>query len=338
MSGRFLMKQIAQQSGLSLATVDRVLNERSGVRAQSRQRVAQAIEELEQQENLLSLKGQKFMVDLVMEAPRRFSRMVEESLRAVLPMAQPAVLRVRHHIAETWQEGALCHCLRTIARKGSDGVLLKAPKTPEIEAAAQCLRQAGIPVVTLVSDLAVPVRDAYVGLDNHAAGATAAYLLHGWMRDRALTVLVSLSSHRFEGEEERVRGFSQQLQALRSDATLCRIDQGRGLGPDTVTLVRDALEHTPAINAVYSVGGANRAIAEAFELRGEAAQVFIGHDLDDDNVSLLKAGTLTAVIHHDLKRDLHHACESILAAHGYRLNQAPVSQSIQVVTPYNVAG
>lgn len=337
MSRRFLMKQIAQQSGLSLATVDRVLNDRSGARVQSRRRVEQAIEELEQQESLLSLKGQKFMVDLVVEAPKRFSRLVEESLRAVLPMAQPAVLRIRHHIAETWQEGALCHCLDTIARKGCDGVLLKAPKTPEVEAAALRLRQAGVPVVTLASDLAEPVRDAYVGLDNHAAGATAAYLLHGWMRDRPLTVLLSLSSHRFEGEEERVRGFSQRLQVLRPDASLCRIDQGRGLGPDTVTLVRDALERTPAINAVYSVGGANRAIAQAFELRGEAAQVFIGHDLDDDNISLLKSGTLSAVIHHDLKRDLHHACEKILAAHGYRLNQPPVSQSIQIVTPYNLA-
>lgn len=338
MARRFLMKQICQQSGLSLATVDRVLNERSGVRAQSRRRVAQAIEELQQQEDLLSLKGQKFMLDLVMEAPERFSRMVSDSLAAVLPSVQPAVLRVRHHTAETWQEGEFCLCLDTIARKGSDGVLLKAPKTPEIEAAALRLRQAGIPVVTLASDLAEPVRDAYVGLDNHAAGATAAYLLHSWMRDRPLTVLLSLSSHRFEGEEERVRGFCQQLQALRGDAGICRIDQGRGLGPDTVSLVREALEQSPQINAVYSVGGANRAIAQAFELCGEAPQVFIGHDLDKDNISLLKAGVLTAVIHHDLKRDLHHACEKILAAHGYRLSQPPVSQSIQIVTPYNLAG
>ena len=40
--------------------------------------------------------------------------------------------------------------------------------------------------------------------------------------------------------------------------------------------------------------------------------MFIGHDLDDDNLALLRAGRLSAVLHHDLHHDLHMACLSVM--------------------------
>lgn len=62
---------------------------------------------------------------------------------------------------------------------------------------------AGIPVVTLVTDLPTSPRSAYVGIDNRAAGAMAAYLTEQWMGERPDNVLVTLSSGSFRGEEER---------------------------------------------------------------------------------------------------------------------------------------
>ena len=49
MARRFLMKEIALQAGVGLATVDRVLNGRPNVHERSRQRVQHAIKELERQ-------------------------------------------------------------------------------------------------------------------------------------------------------------------------------------------------------------------------------------------------------------------------------------------------
>ncbi len=67
--------------------------------------------------------------------------------------------------------------LGRIARTGSHGVILKAPDMPEVGDAVARLTAAGIPVVTLVTDLPSSARVAYVGIDNRAAGATAAYLI-----------------------------------------------------------------------------------------------------------------------------------------------------------------
>src|SRR5947208_62368 len=79
--------------------------------------------------------------------------------------------------------------------------------------------EAGIPVVTLVSDLPFSKRVAYVGMDNRSAGATAAYLVSQWLGEspgssaspaspgRGSRVLVALSRSVFRGEEEREIGF-----------------------------------------------------------------------------------------------------------------------------------
>ena len=63
------------------------------------------------------------------------------------------------------------------------GVILKAPDVPEVTAAVARLSEHGIPVVTLVTDLPFSQRVAYVGIDNRAAGATAAYLVNRWLGD-----------------------------------------------------------------------------------------------------------------------------------------------------------
>jgi LacI family transcriptional regulator len=61
------------------------------------------------------------------------------------------------------------------------------------------------------------------------------------------------------------------------------------------------------------------------------------HDLDVENLALLRAGRLSAVLHHDLALDLRRACHVVMQAHG-ALPGTPRSwhSGVQVVTPYNI--
>ena len=65
----------------------------------------------------------------------------------------------------------------------------------------------------------------------------------------------------------------------------------------------------------------------------------MAHDLDGDNVTMLRRGQLTAVLHHDLRSDLQEAARLILHARG-ALPGRPWSRTsqIQVITPYNEPG
>ncbi len=332
----FRIREIAQQAGLSQATVDRVLNKRGGVRRDTAREVHQAIADLEKQRTQIRLGGRTFLIDVVMQAPDRFSSAVRSALEAELPSMRPAVIRSRFHFRETGPLTDLVGTLDRIASRGSQGVILKAPDVPEITEAVGRLVAAGIPVLTLVTDLPASPRRAYVGIDNRAAGATAAYLIGQWLGDKPGNVLVTLSRGFFRGEEEREMGFRTAMRSRYPDRSLIEIDNSDGLDETMRGLVLNALDSDPSINAVYSIGGGNVAIIEAFASRNRSCSVFIAHDLDLDNARLLRGGHLSAVLHHDLNQDMRRACHIIMQAH--RALPGPLTSSpsnIQVVTPYN---
>ena len=222
----FAMKEVALQAGVSLATVDRVLHQRTGVRPATRRRVEQAFAELERQQQQVGLQGRRFLIDLVMEAPLRFSRMVRDALGVAMRRAQPAVFRARDHLAETLSVADQVAVLDAIARRGSHGVLLKAPDVPAVRDAVGRLHARGIPVVTLVTDLAGTQRRAYVGLDNRCAGETAAYLMAQWLGRASVDVLVSSSGQRFQGEGERIAAFVHAMARSRPNCKVHVLDAG----------------------------------------------------------------------------------------------------------------
>src|SRR4051795_3114261 len=330
------IREIARQAGLSEATVDRVLNNRPGVRASTVSNVRQAITDLDRQRSQLRLTGRTFLVDVVMQTPDRFSSEVKSALEAELPSLRPAVVRSRFHFREKGRPADIVKVLDDIRHRGSMGVVLKAPDVPEVVDAIARLEKSGIPVVTFVTDLPLSRRVAYVGVDNRAAGATAAYLLTRWSGVDPGGVLVTLSSASFRGEEEREIGFRATLRELAPQRAVVEVTDTDGLDSSLLRAVGDALAAVPSLDSVYSIGGGNTATLAAFRAAGRPPSVFVAHDLDDDNRRLLRTRQLSAVLHHDLRADLRRACRLLLQAQG-ALPGVPVSvpSQIQVVTPYN---
>lgn len=332
MPHRYKVREIAQQAGLSEATVDRVLNERPGVRENTRAEVAQAIVDLDKQRAQLRLNGRRFLIDVVMQTPQRFSDAFRAAVEAELAAFAPAMLRARFHL---WESGSPQQMADVLSRiRGSHGVVLKAQDDPWVVEAVDRLVGAGVPVVTYTTDVPTSARCDYVGIDNHGAGVTAAYLMDQWLGSSSSGVLITLSRTMFRGEGEREVGFRSALRG--SGRVLVEVSESDGIDETNERLVLAALERHPSVEAVYSPGGGNTATVAAFEKLGRVCRVFIAHDLDADNRRLLRDGRISVVLHNDLRADARLAMRLILQRHG-ALRAEPVRPApIQVITPYNL--
>ncbi|XVV16802.1 LacI family DNA-binding transcriptional regulator [Actinoplanes sp. CA-131856] len=332
---RYRIREIAAQAGLSAATVDRVLHERGGVRESTVLEVRRAIDDLDRQRSQLAVGGRTFLIDLVVQAPPRFSAAVRAALEAALPDLRPAVVRARFHLLAS---PAVPELLRVLADlRGSHGVILKAPNVPGVVAAVNRLDRLGVPVVTLVTDLPGSRRVAYIGVDNRAAGATAAYLVAQWLGSAPGEVLVVRGHGSYRGEDERDAGFRAELRRFDRRAVEVVDEEDRPAAVHAAT--RAALVAHPGLVAVYSMyagAGGTIAVINAFRDERRSYAVLIAHDLDADNTPLLRQRRISAVLHHDLRRDLRAACRAVLRARG-ELPGTPwaTPSAIQVITPHN---
>ncbi|MEZ5911736.1 MAG: LacI family DNA-binding transcriptional regulator [Paracoccaceae bacterium] len=331
------LKEIAFQAGLSLATVDRALHDRPGTRKTTRARVMAAVAELERQYAAAALDGRRFGVDVVIEAPHRFTRAVRAAFEAELPGLRPARIAARFHTAETMETAAMLAILRAIRKRGSHGVILKAPARPEVAEAAAALGRVGIPVLTYVTDLPAACRLAYVGMDNRAAGASAAWLMGQMLADRPCAILLSLSSAAFAGEDEREAGFRAVLARHFPTLRAVTVAEGHGVDRATGDRVAAALADDPEIGAVYSIGGGNRAVLAAFDQAGRQCRAFAAHDLDEHNRALLAAGRISFVLHHDLRHDARMAGQLFLRHHRMLPESFQAAPSpFSVATPFAI--
>ncbi len=333
------VRDIAEQSGLSPATVDRVLHGRPGVSARAVRAVEAAVLELDRQATQLRLARRTLLVDVVVDAPTRFRDAVRAATEDALPATGPATVRARFHESEGAGPSHLAGILDGLGGGGrvSHGVVLKAPDHEQVAAAVRRAAGRGIPTVTLVTDVADSGRVAYVGLDNAAAGATAAHLLTLVLARRPGPVLATVSHRGFLGEQERSAAFRVRLAATDPAREVVALEDAHGDDAETERMTTAVLAEHPDLAAVYSMGGGNAGIAAALAVAGRRGIPFLGHDLDADNLPLLRSGVLSAVLHHDLRADLRAALSQLLRANRL-VPGAPTSMpsAPQVVTPWNI--
>ncbi|WP_321794708.1 LacI family DNA-binding transcriptional regulator [Caballeronia sp. J97] len=333
---RHRISDIATQSGLSRATVDRVLHTREGVRPETVAQVECAIAELDRQRSQIQLSRKPVIFDLVIQSSSRFAHASQAILEAELRLLKPGNLRARTHLSEQNEAASSIEHLNRIAKHGSAGVILKAPDEPAVHEAVQRLAAAKIPTVTFVTDLPTSNRIAFVGLDNRSAGATAAYLVSGWSAC-ATPVLVVLSKPYMLGQKERTSGFRETLASLSPKREVVEFMDTEGRDDAAQVKVAEILKARPELQSVYCPGGQYIGPLTAFERIGRKPVAFVSHELDDYSRQSLRTRRLSAVLHYDLHADLRRACRMLLQAKGI-LPGTPqtVLSQVQVVTPFNI--
>lgn len=294
------MHDVARAAGVSLATVDRVLNARPGVRALTAEKVEEAIRTLGFSRDLnASLMARARDLKVVFFIPDGSNEFMDSLAEAVSRRAGQA-LADRMHLTtrriRALDTGALAAGLDALDPRDCDCAVIVTSEEPDILAAVDSATRRGIAVMTLVSDLPGSSRRHFIGVDNVAAGRTAASLL-GRFLPQGGTIAVIVGSLHLRDHIERLEGFRTALARDFPDIDLLGPLEGHDERQETQGLVANLLAEHPKLSGIYNLGAGNAGLVAALENSGRAGKLrVIAHELTGPTRGGLRGGSIDVVL------------------------------------------
>ena len=311
------LRDIARQAGVSLATVDRVLHNRPGVRPDTVRRVKDAMERNAFQphvaaSDLARARSRRFAFVMPLGA-NPFMQQIQAQLREMAAWLSARRVAVETVFTDVFDPAALAAKLNSLAGE-VDGVAVVALDHPSVRAAIDDLVEAGTNVLTLVSDVPSSRRHRYVGIDNIAAGRTAGALVGRFVGSRAGAVAIMAGAQGLRDHAERIFGFTQVVSSEYPHLKLLPVVEGHDEDERSEHLMTGLLNDHPEIVGLYNVGAGTSGVAKALGASGRVGQVvFVGHDLTAVTRRLLLNGVMDAAISQNPGHEARAAVRVLLA-------------------------
>ena len=314
---RATLEDVAQDAQVSLATADRVVNKRPGVRAATVARVDAAVRRLGYRPDPAAARLARArlsrVVFLLPAGNNRFVDLLGEQIEANAEWMRDQRIASEVLAVNVFNPAELAKAL--LAQAGQrDAVVVMALDHPVVRSAIDQLTQAGTVVITLVSDVPSSTRQHYVGIDNTAAGRTAATLIGRYLGRRPARVATVLGSLSLRDHAERYFGFHQVMAQEHPHLTVLPPLEGQDDAARNEALATQLLAAHPDLAAIYSIGAGNAGICRALRAAGrDQDMVFVGHELTAVSRAELLNGTMDAVINQDAGHEIRSALRLALA-------------------------
>ncbi len=295
------VNDIAKAAGVSLATVDRVLNGRPGVRDKTVSRVNAAIEKLGYVRDVtaanLARQRRYRLVFVLPDAPAQFVGTLRDAIAEATSSSVADRTDVRIITFPNGNPHALVKSLRTLSAGNTDGLAIFAQETPHVRDAIARLKADGVPIVALVSDLPNTERDHFVGIDNVAAGRTAGFLMGKFIGNTGGPVMVLVSSMQARDNVERRLGFDQVMMESFPGIEVLPSIENHDDEETTTRVVSEVLRKRQDITGIYSVGHGSHALVEVLREHERRREItLIAHELTKVTREALRDNLMDAVI------------------------------------------
>jgi LacI family transcriptional regulator len=311
------IQDVARTAGVSVATIDRVLNHRPGVKTRTVEKVEQAIRELNYQPDRIAARlarGREYRFWFVLPntAGEFMNRVSDEVEAAASHMAGERVSIMVKRV-DVFDGPLLAQVLDGLG-EGIDGVAVVALDHPAVREAINSLVARGVSVVTLVSDVPGSKRTHYAGIDNSSAGRTAAGLMGRFLKGRKGKVGLFAGSLALRDHIERQFGFEQVMAHEFPDLQILPVRESRDDTGRSEGLTRQLLKEHGDLLGIYNVGGGTAGIVAALESETRATEtVFIAHEVTDGSRRALIKGTIDVIINQDPGHEVRSAVRVLMA-------------------------
>lgn len=303
------IQKIAELSGVSRGTVDRVLHGRPNVNPMIREKVVRAAEKLGYQPPVppKSADCRQAAILIPQWTDRHFNRQIVSGIRKALRyIADPSFVLTEQPLRTmTMQE--LLRAMDEQIRSGVDGLIIRAENTPEVRAAIEQAVQQGVTVITYDADVPHSGRLCHAGQNLVRAGAIAAGVMARLIRPPE-HVLIVTGNLRMEAHKGRVDGFCRRLLELGFSEDAYRVIETNEMPELTGELVAQALQADSRLHAVYmACQPLSGCIAGIRKARRTTRPHIVCNDLTPTAKRYLREGTVDFVIGQSFSQESFHA-------------------------------
>lgn len=323
---RHRTREVADLAGVSEASVDRVVHARGTTRPKTLAAVRAAIAELDRRKGGDGAGRREPSIEaIVVDEPFR-ARLIRDALDQVLPRLRPQVVETIVHVVPSGRPDLAAAALAQVHSRRPQGVLVDLEEDPSVVEQAASLLRAGTPVVTINRPFPQHASLGHSGLDNRAAGATAAYLI-GRSQPVGATFAVAHGTTLTPVEQDRVTAFTAVIEDLHPGATV------------TSFAIEDAgTLDLRNCRGVYVVdpGAAGATSFPLLRKQMSPTATLVGHR-DADLLAQVAMRVFDFALEVSWEAVVGEGCSALLAYHQRGLSQVQVSPTPPfVLTPFNL--
>ena len=312
------IEDLAAAAGVSIATVDRVLNKRHPVREDTTRRVVEAAERIGfYAQSLLKQRmtervPARTFAYLLQKRDTHYLRLGEDLVAATKANANIRGKPVLEFIDEL-APSLIAERLREAGKK-ADAIAVVAFEHPYISSAIEELAARGVPVFALQSDLTTPARAGYLGFDCRKVGRTAAWAITR-LAKRPGKVAIFIGSHSYTNQEtaeisfrsyvrEHAPGFSALESVVNFDDPAIAYERANQLIGAHDDLV-----------GIYMTGGGMAGLIRALREKGRGREIrAVCNELIPETRSALIDGVIDLVISHPTPAMARRTVEAMIDA------------------------
>ena len=314
------MQQIAELTGVSRGTVDRVLHNRGRVKKEVAERVKEAAREVGymtksekkslRAQQILTLSGGVWKIGIVTQlSGASFMQSIRRGFEEAALEAEAYGIEVIVRECPDVDEKQQCEALDELIQLGIDALAIMPVECDGVRERLLCLtEERGVPVVTFNTDIVGVRRLAFIGMDNQQGGRAAAGLLGTLMRGSG-SVLGVIGSFSNSTNLGRVNGFSEELAVSFPGITLMGVIPSMYERENVASIIKNAILNNPQLGGIVVVSNGQLGIRDAFEnadvkealtRREQTKRPYVViYDLTPKNQLLLEADVVDFVIDQD---------------------------------------
>jgi len=296
---------LAEAAGVSVSTVNRVLNAPDNVRQDTRERVLRAAQEI----GFYGLGSIEHSVASGREG-HRLGIMLQQGSRTFYHNLGIALQKAAATAHEGNVELVLIHLddlsadnvAEQLIQLGShcESVALVAAEHPKVSDAIDTVLNRDVPVSGLIAPLSARGNVGFVGLNNWKVGRTAAWAFDKIIRSPG-KVGILVGNHRYRNQEMNESGFRSYFREHGSEFVLLEPFSTYESSAVAREMTENLLGEYPDLCGLFiSGGGITGALAALRDTPHRDDFVSVGYELFDTTRAALIDGTLTMAISHPL--------------------------------------